>query len=266
MRQNTEDLDKLNCLIHFMKGIEPFSATLKQVLKYRKQWCPFQHDNGVDNDCYNSYEPVSLLLDWIDKYITCCKYLDINRYVLDDMTNILAKLRTPETMSSFDDFQKLIDELNRKVAFNEEGIQEKLARFTCHECERLDEALVCFENYCFYGSIVMSVSAIESRIIEMIKRTDDVLYLEYFEKATLGQLIQVFEEDKYKDEKFQKIKALMPSKHKPLITLLNQYRVFSAHPKNQKITAQIAESVLHLSFNFMVDKETCPYNEDELKC
>jgi hypothetical protein len=266
MQQNTKDLDKLNTLLHFMKGCEPFSATLKDLLRFRKQWCPFQHDNGVEEDCYNSNQAVISLLAWIEKYITCCKYLDINRYVLNDMTNILVKLRTPVAMTSFDDFQELIDEMNSKVAFIEKGIHEKLDRFTCHESERLDEALVCFENYCFYGSIVMSVSALESRIIKMIRKTNEDLYLECFEKATLGQLIQVFEEDKYKEEKFQKVKELMPPKHTPLITLLNQYRVFSAHPKNQEMTAQIAESVLHLSFNFMMDKETCPYNKDELKC
>ena len=47
---------------------------------------------------------------------------------------------------------------------------------------------------------------------------------------------------------------------------LNQYRVFSAHPKEETITAQIAESVLHLSFAFMIDTATCPYDEKELIC
>jgi len=58
----------------------------------------------------------------------------------------------------------------------------------------------------------------------------------------------------------------MPRKHRPLVTLLNEYRVFSAHPKEEKVTAQIAESVLHLCFAFLTDPDTCPYNKKELKC
>lgn len=100
----------------------------------------------------------------------------------------------------------------------------------------------------------------------MIRNKDKKLHADHFKKATLGQLIQVFDEKQYTDVKFQKIKKLMPEKHKPLITLLNLYRVFSAHPKEEKITPQIAESILHLSFAFMMDVTTSPYTKKQLLC
>lgn len=100
----------------------------------------------------------------------------------------------------------------------------------------------------------------------MIKNTDKKLYSEQFEKATLGQLIQVFDKNEYTDNKYDKIKQLMPDRHRPLVQLLNQYRILSAHHKEVKVTPQIAESILNLSFAFLIDPETCLYDEDYLKC
>lgn len=92
------------------------------------------------------------------------------------------------------------------------------------------------------------------------------MYSENFEMAILGQLIQIFDKNEYKDEKYGKIKKLMPERHRSLVRLLNEYRIVSAHPKEIKITPQIAESILNLSFAFLTDPETCLYDEDYLKC
>lgn len=145
-------------------------------------------------------------------------------------------------------------------------IEATLSRFTCLECQRLDEAIECLRNYCFHASVVMAVSAVEARITEIVRRHDQSLYNSQFAKATLGQLVQLFDENHYTEAKFSDLKALMPGKHEPLVTLLNQYRVFSAHPKPEKITKQISEAIIRLSFTFMIDPATCPYEEDELKC
>lgn len=260
------DIDKLNTLLHFMKGVEPFSKIFRDLIRRNKNWCPFTHGKEINYDCYKANPTVNSLLEWVEKYIICCKFLDANRYSVDEMANILTKLKSPETIIYYEVFQSLIKRLKEAINFLENDISNKLERFTCLECMRLDEAIVCFQNYCFYACIIMAVSAVENRIHEMIRKNDKELYSSYFEKATLGQLIQVFDESQFIDKKFQKIKRLMPKKHKPLITLLNQYRVFSAHPKEETITAQIAESVLLLSFTFMMDTTICPYDEKELIC
>jgi hypothetical protein len=93
--------------------------------------------------------------------------------------------------------------------------------------------LVCYENYAYHASVIMAVSAVEGRITELIRRKQPRLFKSEFSKATLGQLISIFEPDQYKDIKYIGIKKLMPNKHRPLVALLNQYRVFSAHPKGE---------------------------------
>jgi hypothetical protein len=231
-----------------------------------KNWCPFTHGKKINYNCYKLNPAVNALLEWIEKYIICCKFLDTNRYAIDEIAEILIDLKNPEKLIYYEEFRPLIQRLNHLILFLEDDVSIKLERFTCQECHRLDEALVCFENYSYYASIVMAVSAVENRIHELIRRNNSKLYSTYFKKATLGGLIQVFDENQYKDKKFQKVKKLLPEKHKPLIALLNQYRVFSAHPKEEIITAQIAESILHLSFAFMMDEATCPYDKKQLVC
>jgi Asp-tRNA(Asn)/Glu-tRNA(Gln) amidotransferase B subunit len=169
-------------------------------------------------------------------------------------------------MSSFDDFDSVIARIKESVAFIEADATRTLRRFTCVECERLDEAIECLHTYCFYGSVVMAVSAVEARIMEIVRREDKTLYESHFSKATFGQLIQLFDENHYKDTKFKKLKNKMAAKHKPLVALLNQYRVFSAHPKTEQISAQVAEAILKLCFTFMIDVTASPYKKNDLKC
>lgn len=247
-----------------MSGGEPFSKTFTYLTKDNKKWCPFMHGDKINHDCYKANPMVNNLFQWIDKYIACCKFLDANRFGIEKMTDALTNLKNPEIIIYHETFQSLIEQINGAVNFMEPDISKKLGRFTCQECIRLDESIVCFQNYCFYASVIMAVSAVENRIHEMIKKSDQKLYLTHFRDATLGSLIQVFDENQYKDKKFKKVKKLMPDKHKPLIALLNQYRVFSAHPKEEIITAQIAEAILHLSFTFMMDPKSCPYDKIQL--
>jgi hypothetical protein len=225
--------------------------------------------SGQENiapDAYLADPHIANFMRWLDKYILTCRFLDMNRYSVDSLADIYQQLKSPKVVARVDNFTRLIALFKSFMDFLDKDLSDKLSRLACTEAIRLDEALVCFENYCFYASVIMAVSAVENRIIEMIKRTNKKLYVSTFSDFTLGRLIQVFEPDEYKDKKYAKIKALMPDKHRPLIALLNRYRVFSAHPTEEEITAQLAESVLHLSFAFMLDKVTCPYTEEELKC
>ncbi len=259
------DDDKINELLHFMNA-EPFHQTFAQLTSASSKWCPFQHKNGVDLECYNKYDQVQSLIRWTEKYLICCKYLDINKYSLDTMHVLLERLKIPERINNHASFGEIINELRTHIDFVKEDIQDKLSRLACRELVRLDEALVCFHNYCFYSAVVMAVSAVEYRIAAMIKKNNEKIYEDCFKGATLGQLIKVFQDNEYKEEKFVSIKKLMPAQHKPLVLILNNYRVFAAHPTEEKITPQIAEAILHLSFSFLTDARICPYSPEELAC
>jgi hypothetical protein len=107
---------------------------------------------------------------------------------------------------------------------------------------------------------------VESRIAEPIKRRKKTPYNSIFYKFTLRQLVQVFDDNMYKETKYAGVTKLLPAKHKPPIAPLNQYGVFSIHPKEEVVTAQIAEAVLHLSFCFIIDPMRSPYQKKEPYC
>lgn len=259
--------DILRSLLHYMKGVEPFSKLLSDRVRQRKQWCPFTHEGeGLNYDCYRGHPAIHNTRNYVQKYATCCRYLDCNPFTVANIEQACHELAAPESMHSFDDFDSVISRIRSSVAFIESDATRKLRRFTCIECERLDEAIECLNNYCFYGSVVMAVSALEARIMKIIQQHDKALYQSHFSKATLGQLIQLFDENHYTDTKFKKLKTKMAEKHKPLVALLNQYRVFSAHPKTEQISAQIAEAILKLCFTFMIDVTASPYTAKDLKC
>lgn len=256
----------LDSFVHFMKGGRSFDNLFEDFTEDTNEWCPFTHGEFIDNDCYNNNPVVEMLIAYLEKYILCNHFLSSNKYYVDEMNKILNELKKPQLVETYDNFERLLSDIRELISALEPGIRKKLSGLTCEECERLDEALVTYSNYCFYSSIVMAVSAVEFRLHYMIKNTDGELYSEQFEKATLGQLIQVFDKNGYTDNQYNKIKQLMPDRHRPLVQLLNQYRILSAHPKEVKVTPQIAESILNLSFAFLIDPETCLYDEDYLKC
>ena len=261
------DEDKLNSLLHYMKAIEPFSVIFKDLTRGSKLWCPFTHkDCGVNPDCYAAHHAIKSILVWSNKYVLCAKFLDIDRYAVNRMTEILQILSTPHRIENYREFLSFTNDFHSSVAFVESKLMNKLNRMSCEECVRLDEALVCFHNYCFTASVAMAVSAVEYRLIDLLKKKHERLYVTEFSRFTLGQLIQVFDETQYKAGKYAKMKKLLAVQHKPLLLLLNQYRIFSVHPGVQPVTPQVAESVLHLSFAFLLDQATCPYTPEELKC
>lgn len=261
----TPDADKINEILHFTHAIESFKELFSDLTEDWEKWRPFVGRTRINSDSYLASQDLSNLLHWMRKHNLLCRFLDIRRYYVDEMADLIRDLHSPKVVGTIDGFQRILANFLSYVAFADNEINTKSKRLACVECVRLDEALVCYENYSYYASVIMAVSAVESRITELIRRADSQLYESTFSKFTLGQLILIFEPGQFTDNKYTQIKGLMPDKHRPLVALLNQYRVFSAHPSEEVITAQIADSIMHLSFAFMLDEDTCPYTEDELK-
>jgi len=256
----------LDTFIHYMKGAETFEETFEDITKDTNEWCPFNHGEFIDEECYNSNQSIENLILFLEKYILCNRFLSSNKYLVDDLKNDVHELKNSQLMKTKDRFDEILNNIKESIPYLERDIRKKLSGLTCEECRRLDEALVTHSNYCFYSSVIMAVSAVEFRLHYMIKNTDEDLYFKQFENATLGQLIQIFNKSEYNEEKYNNIKQLMPKRHFPLVQLLNLYRIVSAHPKEVNVSPQIAESILNLSFAFLTDPETCLYDKDYLKC
>lgn len=248
-------------LLHFMRNFT-FLDTFKKFTEKSEEWCPFNHGDETDYNCYSSFAPINELIIQLERYKLCNKFLNSNRYVLDEYEKHVNLLKVPLGINDYKMFKKILDYLEYDIESLDDHIQKQLEGITCEECIRLDESLVCYSNNCTYSSIIMAISAIEYRLHQMIKNFDNELYIREFEKATLGQIIFQFGEN----GKYEDIKKLLPKRHCPLIILLNQYRTFAVHPKDEKITPTIVDSVLALSFTFITDTEIEVFNTDQLSC
>jgi hypothetical protein len=69
------------------------------------------------------------------------------------------------------------------------------------------------------------------------------------EKLTLGQLIREYSGNK------EQYGSVVLKKHLPLLDYCNVYRVFSAHPKREKVTRANATAIMSMTFSFLFDKE-----------
>ena len=115
-----------------------------------------------------------------------------------------------------------------------------------NEIDRLNEAIHCFLEGCYYSSVAMSVSAIEFRLFSLMM---SICPDPKLKELTLGQLIREYLDDK------QKYGSVIPKKHEPLLEHCNTYRIFSVHPKKEEINKPIASSILNMTFLFLLDKK-----------
>jgi hypothetical protein len=155
-------------------------------------------------------------------------------------------LNSPESIIQRKDFELNVN-LIRNVFKDAEGeIKKKLHLLDRKEIDRLEEAINCYLNGCDYSTVAISVSAIEFRLLNLMQSAKPNSKLE---KLSLGALISEYLQNK------KEYKNIIPKKHEPLLNLCNTYRIFSVHPKKEKITRGIATSIINMTFAFLLDKK-----------
>lgn len=190
-----------------------------------------------------------------DFYTDLFSYLDISPQVskdLDYRKHILANPDSNRLKKNFNlHFNRTLNYLTR----TDLSLYKKLKKLNKIECIRLSESMRCIDHNCPLASVVMAVSAVEYRLHRLIEKKNKKLYNQNFKNATLGGIIKLFKQDDYKEKKFAHLKSLLPEKHKPLMFMLNNYRIFSAHPKEEVISHQTAKTILSFSFLLLLDNK-----------
>lgn len=173
------------------------------------------------------------------------EFLDRNKEALSQRIRCLGNSSSVSTKSSFEYY---VDDLITLFFTDDimEQITTKLSILSSEEIVRLNEAIHCYVEGCNYASVAMSVSAVESRLLSLLSSINSDLDAD---RLTLGQLISEYTNNK------EQYREVIPRKHEPLLDLCNTYRIFSVHPKKEIISKSVADSILHLSFEFLLDKE-----------
>jgi len=187
-------------------------------------------------------------LDPITRTIEICEIFGIN-HLDQNKDSLLRRIRWLEDPKGVDSkfrFTIHVDFIKDVVSGAKKERQDVFSTLEPTERDRLNEAIHCFLEGCYYSAVTMSVSAIEFRLLNLMKtlKPDEKL-----EELTLGQLINEYLTNK------EKYKNVIPEKHEPLLNLCNTYRIFSVHPKKEKIIKRTASSILNLTFEFLLDEK-----------
>lgn len=173
-------------------------------------------------------------------------YLDFHKKFLQNQVSLLEN---DEIIEKRDGFEKGIDPLIG--FFSKETMQiirDRLSVLKQEEIGRLDEAIHCFIQDCNYASVVMFVSAIESRLLLLMSSVCSE-NKSRLEEMPLGALIEEYLRNK------EKYKNIVPYRHETLLKHCNNMRIFSVHPKKEIIDKSVAISILHMTFQFLLDKK-----------
>lgn len=131
----------------------------------------------------------------------------------------------------------------------DQRLRRKFRKFSLTEISRLDEGLSTLQVSAYFSSIVMSVSAVESRLHRLVKDHKPKQYRkDKLEYAPLGKLFGIVNSDR----KYKSIREKLPQKYHSLINICNDYRIFSAHPKEEIMNYQDAVSIFGLSLSFLL--------------
>jgi hypothetical protein len=156
------------------------------------------------------------------------------------------KLGDPESVRKRQNFESYVTQIADTFSKVRSTLIESVNSLNGNEIDRLNEAIHCFLEGCYFSTVAMSVTAIEFRILEWMKRiTPDGS--SKLEELTLGQLVgRILQDEEYRER--------LPKKYHPLLGLCNEYRVFSVHAKSEMINKRVASSILNLSMEFLFDK------------
>lgn len=190
------------------------------------------------------------LLQIVKNFSVLLKFLNIERiqsYTIAEVGEIVARLDNLEWVRKRENVDNDTRRIEGIFGIFKSEINETVDYLSDFEKERLSEAIHNYLEGCYNSCVAMAVSSIEFKLLDILKSANPENASE-LEKFTLGELIKEYLENK------KKYKNIIPKKHESLLNLCNTYRIFSVHPKEEKISSNIAESILNLTFVFLLDK------------
>ena len=244
---------------HVKHGEQEALDTWKNLIKNPERLCPFTHekDETADLLCYSIHPSIKIINEFLEKYVELFLYLEIDTDGTDDLRETISDIKNPFSNQNLQMFKENVKRIEKLIKYYGKKFFEESKKFTCLESRRIGEALECFKMNCYHASSILMVSAIEGRLHTLIRGKNKKEYNTHIKEAPLGRIISFRDPEQYKDQKFNKIKKiiknLIPNKHIPLIRLVNQYRIVSAHPGNEIVTHNISNSIITLSFAFLLD-------------
>ena len=209
----------------------------------------YSDQDSTSNTYFCYYPHYRQRFDLIKRISEICdmfgvKHLEENKNTL---LGCIRKLNDPRYLAERKEFEGNIDSVKNIFQYSEKEINDKLSFLSPIETKRLDEAIHCYFEGCNTSTVAMAFSAIESRLLYLIKSAQPKET--QLDEMTLGNSIS-----EYLDNK-EKYNDIIPKRHEPLLELSNTYEIFSVHPKKETIARAITITALSSTLDFLLDPE-----------
>lgn len=242
-------IDYLSSFEHAEELCDDFEKHVVYIFFKRGQ----RNECSVNNFCWSDayrrfFEPVKACVHLCE--IAKVQSLKEKNYDLV-FSRSASSLEIPKDLGTLEDFKGYVNDVRLGFIVTREERIAFCSAFDEEEKKRVNESIHAHLEGCNYSCVAMSVSAVESRLLKLMCLVSPDLEQE-LDKKTLGQLIVEYIKDK------GKYKNVVPERHEPLLQLCNTYRIFSVHPKKQKVNEMIAHSILNLTIEFLTDQDMKP--------
>lgn len=202
--------------------------------------------------CWYCYLPeYQRYLKRIKNFVLLIKMLNLEmlgHHQIDDLEKVPDRLNNHELVKRRQTVIRDIDEIKRIVDVTKQHVEKKISMLSAFEKERLCEAMHAYSDGCPYSCVAMAVSAIEFKLLKILKAKNSER-IEKIGLPTLGAIINDYIKNK------NEYNSVIPEKHENLLNLCNTYRILAVHARPERITQGIAESILNLTFAFLLDDE-----------
>jgi len=165
---------------------------------------------GYTRDGLFCYTPLYRdFFDGLKRIIEICDIFGISglERTKGKLTQAAADLTNPQTVRDWAAFVDRVDFIKQAFTDAKPSIEQVVSQLAPEEVARLDEAIHDALEGCNYSATAISVTAIEFRLLRLMKRKTGGASLE---GLTLGQLVSKALSD-------PAYSGLIPDKHKPLL-------------------------------------------------
>ena len=248
--------------IEHLSRIDEFCLEFKKlmlkrhlVFKFNSRLVPsYLRKQVISSPFYQHYlNPLKGLVQIVDAF--GIPYLALNKEYLQ---SYVSSLENEDVIGKRSGFEESINPIIKFFSSDTmKTIKDKISLLKPEEIIRLDEAIHCFFQNCNYASVVMSVSAVESRLLLLMNSlcpNSKTRYGKLIKESSLGQLVGEYLDN---EEKYNNI---VPPRHRTLLQHCNNIRIFSAHPKKEIIDKSDATSILYMAFRFLLDENVSILN------
>ncbi len=236
-------IDYLSCLENVAASSKNFKDAVKKT---------YFSNSAVPEDYCRSSRYLELLHP-LEACVRTCDEITLKSWpsYRDPLKTALADLVNPKSVKTLEQFESRVNAVIDGFLKLYPEIKEFCTAFDADEKVRFNEALHNLLEQCSYSCILMSIGAVESRLMKLMKVVRPDLS-EEIDRFTPGRVLM-----EYNNQVKEYHNIVLPQ-YESLLKIGQKYRLLSVNADKDNLTQPIARSVFHLTMTFLTNPEMQP--------